>query len=138
MNKPKFVIFAHGGTYDKLYQAATLGITAAAMGKDVYVFLMFWAIKKVATGELDRIDFSPAYEAHAEEVAQTMADKKVPKITEMFEEAKQVGSFKVIACSAGLEYMSVKAEDLKGKVDDVLGLPLILNLAAGAETTLFI
>jgi len=136
--KPKFVIFAHGGTYDKLYQAATIGMTAAAMGKDVYVFLMFWAIKKLAMGELDKIDFSPAYEDHAEEVARAMIEKKVPKITEMFAEAKQVGSFKVIACSAGLEYMSVKYEDLATKVDEVLGLPLILNLAADAETTLFI
>jgi len=113
-------------------------MTAAAMGKDVYVFLMFWAIKKLAMGELDKIDFSPAYEDHAEEVARAMIERKVPKITEMFAEAKQVGSFKVIACSAGLEYMSVKYEDLATKVDEVLGLPLILNLAADAETTLFI
>src|SRR5437762_5047178 len=79
-----------------------------------------------------------AYEMHAEEVARIMTEKKVPKISEMFEEAKQVGSFKLIACSAGLEYMSVKYEDFASKVDDVLGLPLILNLAADAETTLFI
>jgi peroxiredoxin family protein len=136
--KPRFVIFLHGGTYDKLYQAATIGLTAAAMGKEVYVFLMFWAIKKLALGELDRVDFSPAYEAHADEVARIMTERKVPKISEMFEEAKQVGSFKVIACSAGLEYMSVKYEDFASKVDDVMGLPLILNLAADAETTLFI
>ena len=136
--KPRFVIFLHGGTYDKLYQAATIGLTAAAMGKEVYVFLMFWAIKKLALGELDRVDFSPAYEAHADEVARIMTERKVPKISEMFEEAKQVGSFKVIACSAGLEYMSVKYEDFASKVDDVMGLPLILNLAAEAETTLFI
>lgn len=136
--KPRFVIFLHGGTYDKLHQAATIGLTAAAMGKEVYVFLMFWAIKKLALGELDRVDFSPAYEAHTDEVARVLVEKKVPKISEMFEEARQVGSFKLIACSAGLEYMSVKAEDFAGKVDDVLGLPLILNLAADAETTLFI
>ena len=136
--KPRFVIFLHGGTYDKLYQAATIGLTAAAMGKEVYVFLMFWAIKKLAMGELDRVDFSPAYEAHAEEVARMMTEKKAPKISEMFEEAKEVGSFKLIACSAGLEYMSVKYEDFASKVDEVLGLPLILNLAADAETTLFI
>ena len=136
--KPRFVIFLHGGTYDKLFQAATIALTAAAMGKDVYVFLMFWGIKKLAMGELDRIDFSPAYEAHADEVARMMIEKKAPKVSEMFEEARQLGNFKLIACSAGLEYMSVKYEELALKVDDVLGLPLILNLAADAETTLFI
>ena len=138
IKKPRFVLFVHGGTYDKLHQAATMALTAAAMGKEVYVFLMFWAIKKLAMDELDRVDFSPAYEAHADEVARMMTEKKAPKISEMFAEAKQVGSFKLIACSAGLEYMSVKYEDLAQKVDDVLGLPLILNLAAEAETTLFI
>lgn len=136
--KPRFVIFLHGASYDKLHQAATIGLTATAMGKEVYVFLMFWAIKKLALGELDRIDFSPGYEAHAEDVARIMTEKKVPKISEMFEEARQLGTFKLIACSAGLEYMSVKYEDFAAKVDDVLGLPLILNLAADAETTLFI
>ena len=35
----KFVIFAHSGTYDKLYQTITLAITAAAMGRETYIFL---------------------------------------------------------------------------------------------------
>ena len=46
--KPKFVLFAHNATYDKLHQVATLGLTAAAMGKDVIVVLLFWTIKKLA------------------------------------------------------------------------------------------
>ena len=29
--RPKFVLFAHNATYDKLHQVATLGLTAAAM-----------------------------------------------------------------------------------------------------------
>ena len=33
--KPRFVIFAHNATYDKLHQVATLGLTAAAMGQEV-------------------------------------------------------------------------------------------------------
>ena len=55
--KPKFVIFAHNATYDKLHQVATLGMTAAAMGKDVIVVLLFWTIKKLAEGKIDQIDF---------------------------------------------------------------------------------
>ena len=46
--QPKFVIFAHHATYDTLHQVATLGLTAAAMGKDVIVILLFWTIKKLA------------------------------------------------------------------------------------------
>jgi len=136
--KPRFVIFAHNATYDKLHQVGTLGMTAAAMGKDVIVVLLFWTIKKLAQGQIDRMDFPPEYGAQAEEVARLLKEKKVPPISEMFREAKLVGQFRLIACSAGLEYMGVDAETVAKNVDEVLGLPAILSLTAGAETTLFI
>ena len=137
-NKPRFVIFAHNATYDKLHQTATLGLTAAAMGKDVMVVLLFWTIKKLADGRLNELDFPPEYAAQVPEVTRLLKERKVPLITEMFEEAKKVGQFKVIACSAGLEYMGVDAQAVAQGVDEVLGLPAILSACAGAETTLFI
>ncbi|MBI4401574.1 MAG: DsrE family protein [Nitrospirae bacterium] len=135
---PRFVIFAHNATYDKLHQVATLGLTAAAMGKDVVVVLLFWTIKKLAQGQIDAIDFPPEYGVHADEIARLLTEKKVPKISEMFREARQVGHFRLIACSAGLEYMGVDPEKVAQNVDEVMGLPAILSLTAGAETTLFI
>ncbi|HKN86102.1 MAG TPA: hypothetical protein VJV04_04535, partial [Nitrospiraceae bacterium] len=71
-SKPRFVIFAHNATYDKLHQVATLGLTAAAMGKEVIVVLLFWTIKKLAQGQIDAIDFPPEYSESAEEVARLL------------------------------------------------------------------
>jgi peroxiredoxin family protein len=136
--KPKFVLFAHNATYDKLHQVATLGMTAAAMGKDVIVILLFWTIKKLAEGKIDQIDFPPEYATSGEEVARLLKEKKVPKISEMFAEAKLVGTVRLIACSAGLEYMGVDGDAVSKQVDEVMGLPAILSLTADAETTLFI
>lgn len=136
--KARFVIFAHNATYDKLHQVATLGLTAAAMGKDVSVVLLFWTIKKLASGQIDLVDFPPEYGQHAEEVARLLKEKNVPRISEMFREAKLVGQFRLIACSAGLEYMGVDQEAVAKNVDEIMGLPAILSLTAGAETTLFI
>ena len=136
--KPRFVIFAHNATYDKLHQVATLGLTASALGKDVILVLLFWTIKKFAEGRIDAVDFPPEYAPYANEVGRLLKEKKVPKISEMLEEARQVGHFRLVACSAGLEYMGVDAETVAKNVDDVMGLPSILSLTAGAETTLFI
>ena len=111
---PRFVIYAHNATYDKLHQVATLGLTAAAMGKEVTVVLLFWTIKKLAEGNINVIDFPPEYQAYHDEVARLLSERKVPQISEMFEEAKQVGHFRLVACSAGLEYMGV--EDRKSVV----------------------
>ncbi len=135
---PKFVIFAHNATYDKLHQVATIGMTAAAMGKDVIVVLLFWTIKKLAEGKIDEIDFPPEYAGSAGEVARLLKEKKVPKISEMFQDAKHVGKFRLIACSAGLEYMGVDGQAVERRVDEVLGLPAILQLTEVAETKLFI
>jgi peroxiredoxin family protein len=135
---PKFVIFAHNATYDKLHQVATIGMTAAAMGKDVIVVLLFWTIKKLAEGKIDQLDFPPEYAESAEEVARLLKEKKVPKISEMFQDAKHVGKFRLIACSAGLEYMGVDGQAVEQNVDEVLGLPAILKLTEVAETKLFI
>lgn len=135
---PKFVIFAHNATYDKLHQVATIGMTAAAMGKDVIVVLLFWTIKKLAEGRIDQIDFPPEYAASAEDVARLLNEKKVPKISEMFQDAKHVGKFRLIACSAGLEYMGVESQAVETRVDEVMGLPAILKLTEEAETKLFI
>lgn len=137
-SKPRFIIYAHNSTYDKLHQVATLGLTAAAMGKDVTVVLLFWTIKKLAEGKINQIDFPPEYQIYQEEVARLLSDRKVPKISEMFEEARSVGQFQLIACSAGLEYMGVDTETISKQVDEVMGLPSILSMAAEAETTLFI
>lgn len=135
---PRFVIYAHNATYDKLHQVATIGLTASAMGKDVVVVLLFWTIKKLAEGKLDDVDFPPEYQRYHDEVAKLLAERKVPLISEMFEEARKVGTFRLIACSAGLEYMGVDADAVAQQVDEVMGLPAILSLAAGAETTLFV
>jgi peroxiredoxin family protein len=136
--KGRFVIYAHNATYDKLHQVATLGLTASAMGKDVMVVLLFWTIKKLAEGRLNELDFPPEYAAQAPEVARLIRERKVPLITDMFREAKLVGQFKLVACSAGLEYMGVDAQAVHDGVDDVMGLPAILAACTGAETTLFI
>ena len=135
---PKFVLFAHNATYDKLHQVATIGLTAAAMGKDVIVVLLFWTIKKLADGKIDEIDFPPEYAASGKDVARLLKERKVPKISEMFAEAKQIGRLRLVACSAGLEYMDVDGDAVSKQVDDVLGLPAIISLTAEAETTLFI
>lgn len=135
---PRFVIFAHNATYDKLHQTATLGLTAAAMGKDVIIVLLFWTIKKLADGKIDQLDFPPEYRASADEVARLLKEKKVPTISEMFQDAKRVGKFRLIACSAGLEYMGVDSQAVEQQVDEILGLPAILKLTEEAETKLFI
>ncbi|HUK55213.1 MAG TPA: hypothetical protein VLY20_00980 [Nitrospiria bacterium] len=137
-NKGKFVIFAHSGTYDKLHQTATIALTAAAMGSEVYIILFFWALKKFYSGQLDHADFPVEYQPWSHKITQLMKEKKVPPISEMLREARGMGA-KVIVCSAGLEYMDINDKAPKdGLIDDVWGLPQVLTMVEGAATVLYI
>jgi peroxiredoxin family protein len=139
MKKPKgkFVIFAHSGTYDKLYQVATIALTAAAMGNEVYIILFFWALKKVYAGQLDNPEFPVEYQTWSHKISNLMQEKKVPPVSEMFKEARGIG-VKIIVCSAGLDYMDIDKQSEPDLVDDVWGLPKVLTLVEEANTVLYI
>jgi len=140
-NKGKFIIFAHSGTYDKLHQTATIALTAAAMGSEVYIILFFWALKKFYSGQLDHSDFPVEYQSWSHKITQLMREKKVPPVSEMLREAKGIGA-KVIVCSAGLEYMDIEKappdRTQDSLIDDVWGLPQVLTMIEDAETVLYI
>jgi len=137
----RFVIFAHSGTYDKLHQVATIALTAAAMGSEVTIILFFWALKKFYSGQLDKADFPMEYQSWSHKITQLMKEKNVPPISEMFLEARGMGT-RIIVCSAGLEYMGIdqetREEREKDMIDDIWGLPRVLTLVEGAGTVLYI
>ena len=135
--KGKFVIFSHRGTYDKLHQVATIALTAAAMGKEVYIILFFWALRKFYTHELDQPDFSEENKDWSEKIVERMREKKIPPVSEMLADARRMG-VKIIVCSAGLEYMDIEKDAQPELVDDVWGLPQVLTTVEEAETTLYI
>ena len=136
--KDKFVIFAQSGSFDRLYQVATLALTASVMEKEVYIFLFFSAFKKFTSGEIDTIDISPDFGMPIEDFKKILTEKKIPSISSMIRDAKKIGDVKIIACSAQLALMDVKEGGLGEFIDDVWGLPTILNTIKGAETKLFV
>ncbi len=136
-SKGKFVIFSHRGTYDKLHQVATIALTAAAMGKEVYIILLFWALRKFYTHELDQPDFSEENKDWSEKIVERMREKKIPPVSEMLGDARRMG-VKIIVCSAGLEYMDIEKDAQPELVDDIWGLPQVLTTVEEAETTLYI
>ena len=136
--KRKFVIFSHSGTYDKLYQTATLAVTAAAMGEEVYVVLFFEALRKFVEQRCDEFDMSPEFQNQGKDVYEKMKALNPNSISEMIDTVKVLGTLKFLACSANVAFMGLKKEDVLARVDEIMGLPSILKLASDAETKLYI
>jgi peroxiredoxin family protein len=107
------------------------------MGQKLY-YIVFLGLEKFYSGELDKPDFPQEYQTLGKQVSKLMEEKKVPKVSEMLREAKGIGRVKIIICSAGLEYMDIEKGEQPELVDEVWGLPTVLNAVKGATTILYI
>ncbi|MDE1889217.1 MAG: DsrE/DsrF/DrsH-like family protein [Planctomycetota bacterium] len=136
--KKKFVIFAHSGTYDKLYQIVTLAITAASMGRETYIFLFFWALKRFVNEEFDAARLSAEFGAEGSRLSKRMQDINPISLKEILHEVRMSGNLKIYACTAAVKLMELEESVVKSRVDDILGLTTLLEIARGAETQLFI
>ena len=137
-NKKKFVIFAHSGTYDKLYQIVTLAITAASMGRETYIFLFFWALRRFVNDEFDVKKLSDEFGEEGVRLSKRMQEINPVSLKEILNEVRGMGNLKVYACTAAVKLMELEEAKVKSRVDDILGLTTILEMADGAETQLFI
>lgn len=134
----KLVIFAHSGTYDKLYQVVTIAVTAASMGRNVYIFLFFWALKKFVEGGLEDMDFPPECGEDGPALGERMKALNQMTLQDMLDEVKKLDKIKLYACSANVKYMGLDEEKVKQKVDEVVGLSGILQMAEGSDIQLFV
>ncbi|MFQ5895885.1 MAG: DsrE/DsrF/DrsH-like family protein [Nitrospinota bacterium] len=134
----QFVIFAHSGDYDRLYQMATLAVGAAAVGHEVYILLFFRALQKFVEDEQDRMEFPPEYGEGGEAIARRMRESRVPAISQILEAARQAGRVHLYACAAQVKFLGYREEDLAGVVDRVVALPHFLERTRDARTQLFI
>src|SRR5574337_519406 len=103
--KKKFVIFAHSGTYDKLYQIVTLAITAASMGREAYIFLFFWALKRFVNEEFDAARLSAEFGEEGSRLSKRMQEINPISLKEILHDVRTVGNLKVYACTGVVKLM---------------------------------
>ena len=131
----KLSIVLFSGTVDKLMAASIITAGAAAMGKDVTIFLTFWglmAFKKDAWKTNQRL--SKDFEDYGPAAMQAMREKKVPSFMETLKDAMDVGNVKVKACGMTMDLFGIKLEDLEPVVSEVTGVGTFVEDSSGGQT----
>lgn len=127
----RVVFFLQRGSYEAAYQAASLGITAAAMGDEVYFVLAFDALRQWVRGTLGHP------QTEKEVLESTRAEGLgLPPPHRMLEEAKALGA-KFVACDTTLKICGLATGDVMGKLNEIIGLATIWNLTDGARVLTF-
>jgi predicted peroxiredoxin len=127
----RVVFFVSQANFEAAYQAASLGITAAAMGDEVYFVFAFDALRAYARDAFGK----PHTEREAAESAR--ADGLgVPAPWRMLAEARELGA-KIVVCDTTMKMCGLAHADVDAKVDEVMGLAAIWRLTQNARTLSF-
>ncbi len=108
------------------------------MGKETYIFLFFGALKRFVNEEFSPEILGSEFGEEGEGLRKRMVDMNPAPLKELLEEVRSLGNLKLYACSGAVKLMDLEEVKVKSKVDDILGLTTIIEIADGAETQLFI
>jgi peroxiredoxin family protein len=134
----RFSIVLFSGTVDKIMAAVTLATGAAAMGKEVNLFLTFWGLVAFRKGDWQtNTRFSKDFEDYAGPAMEMMQAKHIPPWMETLKNAMELGNITVKACSMTMELFNMTLEDFDPVVSEVTGVAAFIQDQEGG-TTLFI
>lgn len=129
---PSLSLVLFSGTGDKLHAAGTIAAGAAAMGRQVNVLLMYWALDAFRADRIGK-DHGLAYDAvrpRFDEPVQGVGD--IPWL-ETFRQAKEIGDITILACSGSLEVLGIDAAELDPLVDSSGGIASFLMAAEDGQ-----
>ena len=120
--------FLQHATYEPAFQVATMGITAVAMGDEVYVVFAFEALRALVEGRFGE----PRGERELEESARALELGVMPPVR-MLAEARELGA-RLVACDTTVRICGYAPERVKEVLDEVMGLASLWRLTNGART----
>jgi predicted peroxiredoxin len=122
----RVVLFLQVANYEAAYQAASVGITATAMGDEVYFVFAFDALRSLLRGTFGK----PQSEKEMAESARAEG-LGLPPPHRMLGEARSLGA-RLVACDTTLRLCGFAPSEIGSELDEVMGLASIWRLTQGA------
>ena len=131
-------IMAHSDSYDRLYQVASMALTAAHTGRKVNLVFFFWALRALVTDTMDEMRFSTV-DPQAGIIAEgNILSTNNPPPSEMLAMARETGLVTTFACSASMRFMGLELVATSSRVDQVVGLATIQRLTLDTGNVIYI
>lgn len=132
-DRVSIVLFS--GTTDKLMAATVIASGAAAMQKQVTVFLTFWGLMAFRKGAREQAPrMSADFAEYTASAMQAMRAKKVPHWLDTLRDAMDLGDVKIKACGLTMDLFDLRLEDLEPVVSEVTGVGSFVEESSGGQT----
>jgi peroxiredoxin family protein len=142
--KSSLAVFLHDHRYDRLHQASSILLTASSLGWPSHVFLFYGALASYMKGTWDEINLVEAAsddprDAWMPDLERGFEQANLPSLYDMIDKAAgEEGGLKVYACSASCKILGLDIKSVRDKVDEIVGLPTMLKIAAEVKHVMYI
>ena len=134
----KMAIVVHSGTLDLAYPPMMLSAAAGASDMEVSLFFTFWGLSLLKKKGLKNAKLPGIMRIGTGMMKRRIKKCGIASLEELLEAAKESGNIKIYACTATMDLMNVKKEDLIPEVDGYMGAAGFLDIAADCDIQLFI
>ena len=131
-NPKKLAIIVQGSSYDKLHLMATLVGTAVSLGGEAELFLTYDALTRYVNGTLDEAKPALDDDAINQKYIEGIEDGRIPSITDLLRQAKEMGNVKIYGCSQSVAFLRLDSK-LTQKLDGIVGYTTFLTSALDAK-----
>ena len=132
MNNNGLAIILHSGSFDRLYHALSLALTAAAMGRESRCFITYWALEYFRKTDRAEFNLDREGETHKDILEENIRKGHIHKISAFITEAKNMG-VKLYACTASMGLLNISRNELTDEIDMSMGITTFLNEAANDQ-----
>lgn len=134
----KMAIVVHSGTLDLAYPPLMLASAAGAQDMQVDMFFTFWGLSLIKKKGLKKAKLPGIMRIGTGMMKRRIKKVGIATLEELLEAAIESGTVNIYACTATMDLMNVKKEDLIPDVKGFIGAAGFLDIAADCDIQLFI
>lgn len=134
----KMAIVVHSGTLDLAYPPLMLAAAAGASDFEVDIFFTFWGLNLLKKKGLKRAKLGGAWRMGTSMMKMMIKRTGMATLPDLLEGVLDTGKVKLWACTATMDIMMVKKDQLISEVTGYMGAAGFLDIAADCDVQLFI
>ena len=134
----KMAIVVHSGTLDKAYPPLMLAAAAGASDMEVYLFFTFWGLDLLKKKGLKKAKLPGIMRFFTGMMKKKIKKVGIASLPDLLKASFETENLKIYACTATMDLMNVKKEDLIPEVTGYMGAAGFLDIASECDIQLFI
>lgn len=137
-DKKRVAIVCHSGTLDKVYPVLMLASAGGASDMEVDIFFTFWGLNFLKKKGLKKAKLPGIMRPFTPMMKWKIRKTGIASLPDLLKMTLETENVRLYACTATMDIMNVKKEQLIPEVEGFMGAASFLDIASECDVQLFI